>query len=302
MRFIRRFFRHIKEGFVGVFRHFGMCLSSAVAVTITLVLISVFLILVGNLNQIVNKIEGDIKISVLVDYDMDSAANLLRIESAIKEIPEVTDVEHRTKEQEYEYYISTYYEDQRELFEAYEDSNPFHEVFMVTISEGFQLESVSNRISEIEGVYETNYGGVSSQKLVEVLDKVSFGGFVLVMSLCVLAVYLVYNTIQITIASRKDEIWIMRNVGAKNGYIRAPFLVEGILIGIIGSIIPCALTYFGYNYIYDYTGGYLVSEILGLIEPWPFAAYLCLILLGVGMVVGFIGSYLSVCKHLRRTR
>lgn len=302
MKFIRRFFRHIREGFIGVGRHFGMCLSASVAVTITLVLISIFLMIVYNLNMFVNNIEEDIKISVLVDYDQEDQANLDRIEKRIYQVDGVVDVEHRTKEEEYEYYVSTYYEDDRELFAAYEDSNPFHEVFIVTIADGNGLEEVSHKIDNIAGVFETNYGGVSSKMLIEVLDKVTYAGFILVASLCALAIYLVYNTIQITIASRKDEIWIMRNVGAKNGYIRAPFLVEGIIIGIIGSIVPCLLTGFGYYYLYEYTGGYLVTEMLTLVTPYPYAMYLCFILVGVGVIVGFIGSYLSVCKHLRRTR
>ena len=298
----RRFLRHIKEGFVGTTRHFAMCVSSASAVTITLILISVFMMITSNLGMIVSNIEGDIRISALVSYDHESSSDLARIKQSILAIPGVSDAEHHTKEEEYEYYVNNYYAEQRELFKAYEDQNPFHEVFMVSVEDGNQLESISEQIEKIDGIDEANYGGISSQKLVSILDSVSYAGIILVIALCALAIYLVYNTIKITIASRADEISIMRNVGARNGYVRAPFLVEGIIIGTIGAIIPILLTIFGYIYLYNSTGGYLVSELLSLIKPSPYVYYLSGILLGIGIIVGFIGSYISVCKYLRIKR
>ena len=124
---------------------------------------------------------------------------------------------------------------------------------------------------------------------------------ILVIALCFLAVYLIFNTIKITIDSRQDEIFIMRNVGAFNGYIRAPFLVEGIIIAVLGAIIPVLVLCAGYYYLYDYTGGILLA-VIRLIEPIPFLLYLALALLGVGVLVGFIGSYISVSKNLRLRR
>ena len=93
----------------------------------------------------------------------------------------------------------------------------------------------------------------------------------------------------------------MRNVGARNGYIRAPFLVEGIIIGIIGSIIPIALVLYGYYVLYNTTGGVLAG-VIKLVAIYPFILYLGIGLLVIGVLVGFIGSYISVCKYLRLTR
>ncbi|MBQ5805371.1 MAG: hypothetical protein IIW22_06325 [Erysipelotrichaceae bacterium] len=123
----------------------------------------------------------------------------------------------------------------------------------------------------------------------------------LILALVALAIYLIYNTIKITIATRKDEIWIMRNVGARNGYIRAPFLVEGIIIGIFGSILPIGVIVYAYYWLYQATGGVLAG-VITLIPVYPFILYLGGALLVIGILVGFIGSYISVCKYLRLTR
>ena len=93
----------------------------------------------------------------------------------------------------------------------------------------------------------------------------------------------------------------MRNVGAKNGYIRAPFLVEGIIIGVMGSIIPIGLIVYGYYRLYNMTNGVLAG-VFALVPVLPFVIYLGIALLAIGVIVGFLGSYISVCKYLRLTR
>ena len=120
-------------------------------------------------------------------------------------------------------------------------------------------------------------------------------------ALVCVAAYLIYNTIKIAISSRQAEISIMRSVGAKNSYIRAPFLVEGIIIGIIGSVLPIGAIIGGYYYVFDITGGN-VFGVLTLLTPMPFVLYVSAILVIIGVFVGFIGSYISVCKYLRLTR
>ena len=118
----------------------------------------------------------------------------------------------------------------------------------------------------------------------------------------ILAIFLIANTIKLTIYARSNEIAIMRDVGATNGFIRAPFVVEGMIIGALGAIIPILFTVFGYIFLYDKLGGVLFSEMFKLTPPHPFVLQLSLILLGIGMVVGLIGSFMSVTKYLRWKR
>ena len=292
---IRRGIRHIKEGFVGVYRHAAMSVSSCFAVTVTLILIGLFLIISSNLQQITIGVEGDLQISVLVDHAYD-------IQKQIETIEGIESIEFSTKDQELEYFLSLYGEEERELYMPDGADNPMPNTFYVKVKQGNLIESIDEKISLIEGVSETNYGGDSIILLVDILEGLRLGGLILVVGITLLSIFLVHNTIKLAISARKREISIMRNVGARNGYIRAPFLVEGLIIGFVGSIIPCILIFFGYYYIYDATGGQIMTRIFKLIEPTPFCYFVMLILIGIGMVVGFIGSAISVSRFLRWKR
>ncbi len=297
---IRRFFRHIKEGFYGVGRHLGMALSSASAVTITLTLIALFLVLMTNLFSMTRTIESSVAISALIAEGAEPSREI--IQQKIEDIPGVEEVTYSSKEQEFDYYLESYVESgSREFIETFRDKNPFNDALIVKVEDGRQLAEIKKAINKIDGIESTYDGGVNTYTLINVLANVRVVGGGLVLALCALAIYLVYNTIKITIASRKDEIWIMRNVGAKNGYIRAPFLVEGIIIGSLGAIIPILLAVFGYIYVFKSLDG-SVFGAFALIPPHPYILYIAGILLLIGIVVGFVGSYISVCKYLRLKR
>ena len=295
-----RFVRHVKEGFLGVRRHIGMALSSASAVTITLLLVGLFLLLSANLAVLSKDIEDSISLVALLNRDVTAEAEISSISDKIHAVHGVAEVDYRTKDQEFDFY-NEQYPDMAEFSDLYRDSNPFHDAFLITVTDGGVLKDVKNEIAQIRGIESVMDGGDQTYVLIDILKNVRIVGGVLVLSLCVLAVYLIYNTIKITISSRSDEIWIMRNVGATNGYIRAPFLVEGVIIAVIGSIIPVAAAVGSYLYLYNATGGVLAG-VLRMIPPFPFLYYVCLILLGIAVVVGFLGSYISVCKGLRLRR
>ena len=297
---IRRFFRHIKEGFIGVKRHFAMAISSASAVTITLTMVGVFGILAVNMAYLSQEIEQSISLVAMIDYDVEDLSQVATMRKSIEAMSDVDKVDYRTKEQEFDFYCEQY-PDMVEFSELYRDDNPFHDTFVVTIKENGDLANVKNNIAKMNGIDSVEDGGSNTYTLINVLRSTRLAGGVLVIALVVLAVYLIYNTIKITIATRKDEIIIMRNVGAKNGYIRAPFLVEGIIIGILGSIIPISLVIYGYIKLFNMTNGVLAG-VMSLVPIYPFTLYLGLALLALGIVVGFIGSYISVCKYLRLTR
>ena len=296
----RRFARHIKEGFIGIGRHFSMALSSIASVTITLLLIGLFLALTINLSVLTKEVESSISLSALVSYNVTSENQLSQVKSQIEKIPGVKEAKYQSKDDEFTYYVNQY-PDLSEFYELYREDNPFHDAFMVSVTDGSELENVKTSLEKINGIDSVHDGGSNTYVLIDVLAKVRIFGGILVLGLTFLATYLIYNTIHITIEARETEIWIMRNVGAKNGFIRAPFLVEGIIIGILGSIIPIGAIIFGYLYAFKLSGGVLLG-VFKLIEPYPFLLYLSLLLLGIGVVVGFIGSYFSVTRSLRRTR
>lgn len=301
---ISRIWRPIKEGFLGVFRHGAMSVSAGSAVTLTLIIISLFLIFTMNVGQFTTGIEQSVQISATVKYDYESAENEDRISLAISGIEGVDKVTYSSKEEEFQYYLNSFSDEKtREAFKPFEgENNPMHDAYYVTVKDGTVLESVAEKIQQIEGIESVNFGGSSAITLISMLRTIRYGGGMLALALSILAIFLIQNTIKLTIMARADEIAIMRNVGAKNGFIRAPFLVEGIIIGALGSIIPIVLTIYGYRWAYNLTGGYLISQMFRLIPPEKILPVITLALLGTGVIVGLIGSFFSVTKYLRWKR
>ena len=300
---IRRFVRHLKEGFYGVGRHAAMSLSSASAVTITLLIISIFLIVTGNMQAVTQNIEGSVRISAFVAYDHEEQSQMDLLQAQIRSLPGVVSVEFSGKDQEFDALLATYDdENARSALETYREDNPLHNAFYVEVASGEVLEPTAQAIRQMEGIDSVNYGGESALMFVEALDSVRVGGAILVLGLSALAIFLIANTIKLTIYARSNEISIMRDVGATNGFIRAPFVVEGMIIGALGAILPITFTVFGYIMLYHQLDGVLFSQLFELVPPHPFVLWLSLILLGIGIVVGLIGSFMSVTKYLRWKR
>lgn len=293
--------RPIKEGFSGVGRHLAMSISSAIAVTITLIIISLFVIFSLNVQNFTKNIESSMEISVMVAYDSEDKEDTIK--QQIEAIDGVKTVTFSDKEQEFQYYIDSFEDEAtKEAFEPFRDDNPMHDAFYVEAESGDQITDIAKTIQNIDGVSEVNYGGQSTVSMVDTMSAIrKIGGF-LVAGLTILAIFLIQNTIKLTISARKDEITIMRNVGATNSFIRSPFVIEGIIIGILGAIIPVGLTIWGYTFLYKQTGGFIVSNMFKLVKPNPFIYYVGGILLGLGIVVGLIGSILSVNRYLRWKR
>lgn len=295
--------RPVKEGFRGVARHWAMSLSAAAAVTITLVMVSIFMIFTFNVDSFTKEIEASLEISVLVDYDYEAEEQIARIETALNDIDGVAAVTYSDKAQEFEYYLNSFEDEKtRSAFEPFRDDNPMHDAFYIEAKTGDVIESIAAEAETIEGVSSVSYGGQSTIDLVGAMGSVRKIGLVIVVAMTMLAIMLIQNAIKLTISSRKDEITIMRNVGATNGFIRSPFLIEGMITGVLGSIIPVVLSVVGYTYLYKISGGYILSNMFSLLPVQPFIYRLSIGLVIVGVLVGFVGSWLSVTKYLRWKR
>lgn len=301
---ISRIWRPIKEGFLGVFRHGAMSVSAGSAVTLTLIIIGLFLMFTMNVSQFTQGVEQSVQISATVGYDYESAENENRISQAIQAIDGVDTVTYSSKDEEYQYFINSFSDEKtKEAFKPFEgDNNPMHDAYYVTVRDGAVLEETANQIQAIEGIEAVNFGGASALTLISIMRTIRYGGGALALALSILAIFLIQNTIRLTIMARADEIAIMRSVGAKNGFIRAPFVVEGVIIGALGALIPIILTWYGYKYLYNLTGGFLISRMFSLIPPEQFLPKTCLLLLLIGVIVGLIGSFFSVSKYLRWKR
>ncbi|WP_027090338.1 permease-like cell division protein FtsX [Thomasclavelia saccharogumia] len=295
---IRNLPKHFKTALQNIWRNGVMSFSSIFAVTITLVLIGVIGVLALNIQDMSLNIEEGVRIYVKLDRDIDSTAEQA-VGEEIKAIKDVKSVTFFTKDQELDKLIEKQGEDGAQLFESFREDNPLGSAYEVEAKDASKLASISKKIRDISGVSTVNYGGESTQDMVKTLQTIQTGGTIFIVALAIVALFMIANTIKITITARQTEISIMRMVGASNWYIRIPFMLEGMLIGLFGSIIPIIVLVYGYGMIYDYTGGVFMSAMLALKEPMPFIRDFSLVLALLGAGVGLIGSFVSIRRFLK---
>ena len=292
--------RHFKEAFQGMFRHFGMAVSCVMAMTFMLLLVSLLTLTVGNVTQISRSLQHDVQVFVKVENYVDESM-IPTLQERIMQVDGVSEVEYSSRDQELDRYIKSF-GDKGEMFEIYREDNPLSRAFLVNIKEGYSISEVSRKIGRIDGLSEVDFGGATTEDFMTLLEGIRKGGYLIVLAMTLLAIFLISNTIKITIYNRNREISIMRQVGASNSYIRQPFVIEGILLGIIGSFIPVAVSIFGYKALFDRWNGQLISGMLPLQPVNPFAYQVAGFLVMVAIVIGFVGSYISVNKYLRWRR
>lgn len=290
--------KHFKTSLVNLWRNGAMSFSSIFAVTITLLLIGVISVLALNVQDISANIEEGVRIYVKLERSIDENAEKAVGEEILK-IKGVSSAKYSSKDEELTKLIEKQGDEGKELFESYRDDNPLGAAYEVEAKDSTQLASLAKKIEDIPNVNTVNYGGDSTQSMVNTLHTIQTGGTVFIVGLAIVALFMISNTIKITITARSTEISIMRMVGASNWYIRIPFMLEGMLIGLFGSIIPIIVLIYGYNAIYAYTGGSLMSTMLVLREPMPFIRDFSLVLAGVGAGVGLIGSFVSIRRFLK---
>lgn len=302
---IYRLGKHIKSAFVGIFRNIWMSFSAATAVAITLLLVALFSVLTLNINSFMTSIEEKITIRAMVDsgfdqtkiYNPETKKDVLG--DQIRAIPGVANVQFVHKDEEFDRYIKLN-EKNSSIYERFKDKNPMLHVYKVSLdANNSDYDGVSKLISNLEGIKSVNYGTGGIHKLIDIFNQVGSVMLFFMATLILLAVFLISNTIKLTIYNRKTEIQIMRLVGASNGYIRFPFILEGIIIGVFGALLPAALTIFIYSKIMEtYSEGFLISSSLQFV-PIEQAWLIAFALFGLGAIVGMLGSLLSVGRYLK---
>ncbi len=290
--------KHFKTSLVNLWRNGAMTFSSIFAVTITLLLIGVISVLALNVQDISANIEEGVRIYVKLERSIDENAEN-EVGKQIKQLKGVASATYFSKDEELSKLIDKQGEDGKELFESYRDDNPLGAAYEVEAKDPTQLASLAKKIKDIPNVNSVNYGGDSTQSMVSTLNTIQTGGTVFIVGLVIVALFMISNTIKITITARSTEISIMRMVGASNWYIRIPFMLEGMLIGLFGAIIPILVLVYGYGALYNYTGGSLMSSMLVLKAPMPFIRDFSFILAGLGAGVGLIGSFVSIRRFLK---
>lgn len=300
MQAFRTLGRCIRDAFKSVYRNFSLSIASITCIAITLIIVAFSIIISDNVNNFTRGIEKDVTIVVFVATDA-KEEEVTFIGEQIRSMDNVISdqVVYTNKDAIKEMMSESNEEFEKALGSMGEGENPLRDTYKVKVREITKIKETADEIKTINKVHSVQYGEGVVEKLVNVFDAVEKGTIIAAIALTVVTVFLIVNTIKLTVFSRRTEISIMRLVGASNLRIKLPFIVEGVILGIIGSIIPILITIFGYQAMYKYFGGIVFSTLIQLVEPVPFIYFASLILVGIAMIVGMIGSGLAVRRYIK---
>ena len=298
MKLFRMFGRSIRDAFKSVIRNFSLSIASISCISITLIIVAASIIATRNVNNFTKLIEKDVTVVVFLNNKIDETG-LKTFEEELEKIDNIASKDFKSKEQSKEEMMK-----ESDLFASTmkdwdKEDNPLKDSYLIKVKDIKEIKKTVASIKDLENVEIVNYGEKMVEKLVSAFSIVKTVSYTLVLILVVVTVFLIVNTIKLTIFSRKREISIMRVVGASNFSIRNPFVVEGMILGAFGSVIPILFTTYGYVAFYEKFEGQLFSPLIKLLKPTPFIYQTSLVVLLLGIVVGMIGSSRAVRKYLK---
>lgn len=287
----------IHEGVSNMFTH-GFMSFAAVGVTVACLLImGTFTLVAYNINEQLHRLEQDNQILAFVDDSLNDLEARALIDD-VEGVSNVRSVEFISREQALDAYISQYEESERDIFDGM-DASVLRHRFAVHVTEISLLGETADAIEDIAGIARVKaYEDVASG-FVAMRNVASAVCIALIAILFLISIFIISNTIRLTTFDRRDEIAIMKMVGATNGFIRWPFVYEGFLLGTFSSIISFLLQWLLYEFV---ARGVAASDTMQLIQMVPFTQiwhYVAVIFAASGIVIGVFGSLTAIRKFLR---
>lgn len=298
MKAFRIFGRNIRDSLKGVFRNFSLSLASISCITITLIVVAIAMILSYNVNNFAENVEKDVTIVAFMNVNITPEETDDVLEK-IRQIDGIESYKYKSKTE-----IGKEWMEESDIFKNImsdwdENTSPLQPTYQIKVNDIDKIAAIAKKIEKIDFIETVKYGEGMIEQLVSVFDMIKKVSIGIVIALIIVTAFLIANTIKITIFSRKNEIDIMRLVGASNINIKVPFILEGLILGILGAIIPIILATYGYDAIYRNFDGRVFSSFITLIKPTPFVFQLSMLLLVLGIIVGMFGSWRAVRKHLK---
>lgn len=291
-----------KQGFKNIGRNKMFSIASIATMAACIFLFGIFFSIVTNFRYMVQKAEEGVAITVFFDEEA-TDAQIKKIGDELKSQDGVLKVNFVSADEAWDSFKDEYFGDAKELADGFKDDNPLsgsdnYEVYMSDVS---KQKDVVAYAEKLDGVSKVNKSDVVAKTLTSVNRLIYYVSIVLIGILLAVSIFLISNTVTMGITVRREEIAIMKYIGAKDGFVRAPFIIEGLVIGLIGAVIPLVILYF----VYDKAVAYVMTKfslLNNIIEFLPVTTvYRTLLpvglLLGVG--IGFIGSAFTIRKHLR---
>lgn len=300
------FLRHMREGFRSVFRNGWMSIASITSIIVSLFILGVFILLVFNVNNLADQADSQVEVNVFLELNVNQELRE-QLQQEISEMPEVSNIQYIPKDKGLDELRENLGEGGESFLEGYaKDNNPLPDAFRVQVIEATTVPFVAQKIEALntehveKPILKVRYGGETVQTLFKVTALIRNIGLILVAALALMAMFLIANTIRVTILARRREISIMKLVGATNQFIRWPFFIEGALLGGIGSVVTIIILFVGYHQLVvaSVTSLSLASMVtlIPLQQIWPWLGGLLLVL---GIVIGVWGSTVSIRRFLK---
>ena len=291
----------LRQGIKNIRRNLMFSIASVLTMTACIFLFGVFYSIVNNVNNIAHKVEEEVPITVFFEEGT-TEEEMQAVGEQIKERPEVARIEFESADDAWESFKEQYFQGS-DAAEGFKDDNPLvnsanYRVYLNTIE---KQNALSSYIAGLEHVREVNQSEEAAQTLGSLNRLVSYASIAVIAILLVISVFLISNTVSVGISVRKEEIAIMKYIGATDAFVRAPFVLEGLVLGIIGAAIPLVALYFAYNTTVQYVLDKF-NVLTGVVEFIPvFRIYenLVPISLLLGMGIGLIGSFWTTRKHFK---
>lgn len=289
----------VKKGVSSVWKNWVMSFASFSILAVSLLLVSCTVLLMINANIVMSNIENTNEIAIYLEEGV-SDGQIAHIRDVLQNNSDITDVKHITKEQALEDFREDMAE-QAELLD-YLDENPMPETFMVRVEDLTKIRHIVNLITDIEGVEKVKAPYDFAGVLVNIRNTFSIIATTVLAALVVVSVFIVSNAIRSSVYSRRNEISIMKYVGATNGFIKAPFFVEGMFIGIVAGAVSWGVTWIIYNAVFSLFGEDMTLwQMFGVFNLIPFDDIRWIVLAlncAAGALLGATGTVISTGKHL----
>lgn len=292
----------VKQGIRNIARNRMFSIASIATMAACIFLFGIFFSIITNFNYIVEKAEEGVAIVVLFDEDA-TDKQVEKIGNRLRDFEGVLEVKYVSSDEAWEEFQKSYLGDNPELAEGFKDDNPLansdnYEVYLETVE---RQDEVVEFAESLNGVRKVNRSDVVAKTLENFNRLLTIISAAIISILLVVAIFLISNTVSMGITIRKEEIAIMKYIGAKDSFVRAPFIIEGILIGLVGASIPLLIIYFAYGKVIDsiMEKFSILNTIMDFLTVGQVYRTLLPVGLALGVGIGFIGSFFTIKKHLK---
>lgn len=285
----------IKEVYTSFKRNIWMTLASIFTVVLSLSILGFFSIVILNLNKMADTLESQVQISVYLKDDL-SQEEIDETKETLSKIEGLQDIKFTTREKAMKNFKERL-GDQQFLLDALDDTNPLPDSFSLTVTSPQQVKTIADTAAALDSVESASYSQDIINHLFNLTHLIRLIGIALIILLTGAAIFIISNTIRLTVFARRKEIAIMKYVGATDWFIRWPFLLEGICLGFIGGGLATIFLYIIYNQVTQEI--YEAMAFFPLIPQHPFIDYISLAILVAGIIIGALGSTISLKRFLK---